>query len=168
MDQLNHNVWFIPGRVVHSWFLVSHWQFWSVAQLLQLVFLLHTKDGLSFGHASYSIIPPCRPADRLDTSEQSPSITNSYTETCSSTHFSVGHSLLNVESYRGTGAVTMTRHTDRSAPLAAVSVRCAAVAVWILLTLFTICIWKAHIYINAYKACGSNCVSSDATLWNKR
>lgn len=32
----------LPGREMHSWLRGSHWQFWSTAQLLQLVFLLHT------------------------------------------------------------------------------------------------------------------------------
>jgi len=35
----------------------------------------------------------------------------------------------NVNSYLGTGAVTMTRHTERRTPLAAVGVGCTAVAV---------------------------------------
>lgn len=50
----------IPGKAMHSWFLASHWQFWSVAQLLQLVFLLQTYEWISLGHASYSVTAPYR------------------------------------------------------------------------------------------------------------
>lgn len=48
----------LPGREMHSWLRGSHWQFWSTVQLLQLVFLLHTNEGLSLGQTSYSAMAP--------------------------------------------------------------------------------------------------------------
>lgn len=48
----------LPGSEMHSWLRGSHWQFWSTAQLLQLVFLLHTYDGLSLGQTSNSPMAP--------------------------------------------------------------------------------------------------------------
>ncbi|MEQ2187485.1 hypothetical protein GOODEAATRI_005122 [Goodea atripinnis] len=36
----------LPGSEMHSWLRLSHWQFWSTEQLLQLVFLLQTYEGL--------------------------------------------------------------------------------------------------------------------------
>lgn len=62
---------------------------------------------------------------------------------------------MKMRTYWRTGAVTVTGHTEHRAPLAAVGVGCTAVAVRILLTLLSICIWKAHTLQLLYNnACG--------------